>query len=86
MEIHRSARKHGIADLDIIHAYENANVQLDLDLDDHPPRFALVGPDTSGNFIELIAIQADDDRTIVIHAMRARPDFLGLLNNPEKLL
>ena len=85
MEIHASARKHRIADQDITHAFEHALVQLDLDPDDHPPRFALVGPDTSGNFIELIAIEADEDRTIVIHAMRARPSFLKLLDDPKEI-
>ena len=83
MEIHRSARKHRVADPDITHAYKHALVQLDLDPAEHPPRFAMVGPDTSGNFIELICIEADDSRTIVIHAMRARPAFLALLHDTE---
>ena len=72
-----------MADPDITHAYEHALVQLDLDPDDHPPRFAMVGPDTSGNFIELICIEADDNRIIVIHAMKARPAFLALLHDKE---
>ena len=83
MEIHRSARKHGVADPDIIHAFEHSLVQLDLNPDEHPPRFALVGPDPAGNFIELICIQVDDNRTIVIHAMKARPTFLALLHDTE---
>jgi hypothetical protein len=83
VEIHRSARKHGVSDTDITHAYENAAVQLDYDPDEHPPRFALVGPDTAGNYIELVALVADDDRIIVIHAMKARPHFLALLREQE---
>ncbi len=51
--------------------------------DEHPPRFALVGPDTAGNFIELISIEVDHDRTIVIHAMKARPTFLALLHDTD---
>jgi hypothetical protein len=47
VEIHRSAGKHGVSDTDITHAYENAAIQLDYDPDEHPPRFALVGPDTA---------------------------------------
>ena len=70
-------------DLDITHAYQHALVRLDYDADEHPPRFALVGPDTAGNFIELVAFLADDDRIIVIHAMKARPHFLALLQDPE---
>lgn len=72
-----------MADPDITHAYKHALVQLDLDPAGHPPRFAMVGPDTSGNFIELICIEADDSRTIVIHAMRARRAFLALLHDTE---
>jgi hypothetical protein len=83
VEIHRSARRHGLSDIDISHAYTHALVQLDFDPDDHPPRFALVGPDTAGNLIELIAFHADDDRIIVIHAMRARPQYLALLQDLE---
>ena len=82
MEIHASARKHRVTDSDITHAYEHALVQLDYDPDDHPPRYALVGPDTAGNMIELVVIVADDDRHIVIHAMPARPNFLALLTDP----
>ncbi len=82
VEIHTSARKHRLTDDDITHAYEHALVQLDYDPDEHPPRFALVGPDTAGNLTELIVIVADDDRHIIIHAMPARPNFLALLNEP----
>lgn len=83
VEIHRSARKHGLSDRDITHAYDHALVQLDYDPDEHPPRFALVGPDTAGNLIELVAFLADDQRIIVIHAMKARPHFLALLQDQE---
>jgi hypothetical protein len=37
METHRSARKHGISDDAISHAFDNALVQLDFDADEHPP-------------------------------------------------
>ena len=65
------------------HAYEHALLQLDYDPDEHPPRFALVGPDTAGNLIELVAFLADDQRIIVIHALKARPHFLALLQDQE---
>ena len=82
MEIHRSARKHRVNDQAITHAFEHALVRLDYDLDEHPPRYALVGPDVAANMIELVVLIADDDRHIVIHAMNARPNFLALLNDP----
>jgi hypothetical protein len=82
MEIHRSARKHGISDEAIRHAFDNALVQLDFDADEHPPSYALVGPNSAATMIELVVIIGDDNRHIVIHAMNARPHFLALLDRP----
>ena len=79
MEIHRSARKHRISDEAITHAYDHSLAEFDYDPDEHPPRYAVVGPDRAGNMIELIVIIAHGNRQIVIHAMHARPNFLGLL-------
>ncbi|MFP5333027.1 MAG: hypothetical protein ACLGHX_11810 [Acidimicrobiia bacterium] len=38
MEIHRSARKHGILDAAILHALDNALTIIDLDPDADPPK------------------------------------------------
>ena len=79
MEIHRSARKHRISDEAITHAYDHSLAEFDYAPDEHPARYAIVGPDGAGNMIELVVIIADDNRLIVIHAMHARPNFLALL-------
>ena len=81
MDIHKSARKHGVSDESIAHAFDNALAQLDYDPDERPPRYALVGPDLAGNMVELIVIVTDFNRELVIHAMNARPNFLALLTD-----
>lgn len=69
VEIHRSARRHGIGDEDIAHAYQYAIAWLELD--DDPPRYLLAGPDRAGNLVELVAL-ATGDVSMVIHAMPLR--------------
>lgn len=43
VDIHKSARKHGVSDESISHAFDNALAQFDYGTDEHPPRYALVG-------------------------------------------
>jgi hypothetical protein len=45
--IHDSARKHGVADHDIVHVIDNALAIEDAGED--PDRWLLIGPDTAGN-------------------------------------
>lgn len=66
-----SARKHGIQDNDMIHAF-NHPILVD-DLDDGLMMF--VGADTAGNLLEVGVIDSSDG-PIVIHAMPARPKYL----------
>lgn len=68
-EIHTSARRHGVADEDMKHAYDNAMRWVQLG--DDPVRYLLAGPDRAGNLVELVALQGDVD-VVVIHAMRLR--------------
>ena len=70
VEIHRSARRHRIADEDITHADEHAVTWVELG--DDPPRYLLAGPDRSGNLLELVLIEAGGTE-MVIHAMALRP-------------
>jgi hypothetical protein len=83
VEIHRSARKHGITDEAINHAVSNAIVIVDLDPDDDPPRVLAIGPDTAGNLLEVIWIVLEDQRDVVIHAMGLRSTFRGLIQDWE---
>jgi hypothetical protein len=70
VEIHKSARRHRVADADISHAYDH--IVAWLRLDDDPPRYLLAGPDRAGNLLELV-ILAVEDEVLVIHAMALRP-------------
>lgn len=85
MEIHRSARKHGISEAAIRHALNNAISVFDLEPDTDPPKGLAIGPDADGNLLEIIWLELDEV-TLVIHAMPLRPQFHELLpQSPEDL-
>ena len=69
MDIHRSARRHHVADEDIAHAYQHAVTWVELG--DDPPRYLVAGPDRSGNLLELVVIEVRET-AMVIHAMTLR--------------
>lgn len=69
MEIHRSARRHDVADEDIEHAIAHSVTWAELG--DDPPRYLLAGPDRSGNLLELVVLHVGGDE-LVIHAMPLR--------------
>ena len=75
MEIHPSARKHGIADEDIEHAVENA---MSTDERDDDTRLYL-GPARDADLLEVVTIVREDRSELAIHAMRMRPKYLTLL-------
>lgn len=78
MEIHPSARKHGIADEDIEHAMRHA-----LAIDDQADDTRLyLGPARNADLLEIATIVRDDGSEVVIHAMKMRPKYRRLL--PER--
>jgi hypothetical protein len=80
VDVHRSARKHGVADGDIIHAAQRFLVAYPLDDDGEGPRRELrLGPDCAGNLLEIVVLLLDDGRELVIHALRMRPKYRDLL-------
>ena len=83
MEIHRSARRHGVSDADILHAVDHPVVVVDVDPDADPPKVLVIGPDISGNLLELFVLELADDRLLTIHAMPLRRSFHGLLPKPK---
>ena len=65
-----SARKHGIADEDILHAFRNAIFEVtDDDI------MMLIGPNRNGNLIEIALIRVENG-FLIIHAIQARKKYL----------
>jgi hypothetical protein len=75
VEIHPSARKHGIADEDIEHAMRHALAIAD-QADD--TRLYLRSA-RSADLLEVVTIVRDDGSEVVIHAMKMRPKYRRLL-------
>ncbi len=65
-----SARKHGISDEDILHAYRNPIRVFEIE-----DLTMLIGPATDGNLLE-IGIAVAEGFEFIVHAMPARPKFL----------
>ncbi len=77
MEVHAAARKHGVADHDILHAIDHALALEDAGED--PDRWLLIGPDTAGNLLEVVIMITAEGTQIVIHAMPMRDRYRRLL-------
>ena len=77
MEIHDSARKHGVVEADITHAVDNALAIEDAGED--PDRWLVIGPDRAGNLLEVVVLTTVEDTQLAIHAMPMRAKFGRLL-------
>lgn len=77
MEIHSSARRHGITDEDILHAIEHSMVVDDLGED--PDRWLVIGPDHAANLLEIVVLITSEGDELIIHAMPLRPRYRKLL-------
>ena len=75
MEIHPSARRHGIADEDIEHATAHAMATEDQDDDTR----LYLGPSRSAELLEVVTIVRDDGSEFAIHAMKMRAKYQRLL-------
>ena len=64
MDVHRSARKHGIDDNDIRHAAQQYLIAYTMD-DDQPARELRLGFDTRGRFLEIVVLLLDDGTELV---------------------
>lgn len=73
MEIHLSARKHGIADEDVKHAAEHA---MTIENQDEDTRLYL-GP---SRMLEVVTIVRYDGSELAIHAMPMRAKYQRLLS------
>lgn len=82
MDIAGSARKHGIADADVLHAWRNVYAAAEQEYDGEI-RIIAVGLARNGAFLELVLVPADEP-TRIIHADNARQTFLSRLQ-PEAM-
>ena len=74
--IGRSARKHGVSDEDILHAYRNPIVPVRREGD----RKYILGTDLIGRPLEIVAVRSyRSDGRMVIHARRATKSFIRMM-------
>ena len=79
MEIHPSARRHGVDDDGTLHAVANS-VAVD-DLGEDPDRWLVIGPDYASNLLEIVVLIASKTDEIIIHAKSMRPKYRKLLES-----
>lgn len=77
MRILSSARKHGVTDADIRHAWAQAYRFYEVEYD-HERRLLVIGPAADGSLLELIVVPIERPQRI-IHADRLRPKFYDAL-------
>jgi hypothetical protein len=78
VKVHDSARKHGVAEDEILHAIDHALAFEDAGED--PDRWLLIGPDTAGNVLEVVVMITAEGEPLVIHAMAMRDKYRRLLD------
>ena len=78
MEIHRTARKLGIAEADLRHAVYAGDLEGDA-----PLRVLYLGPDRAGNLLEVVVIERNDGSELAIHAMKMRRRYRQLMREAK---
>ncbi|MCK0118576.1 toxin [Isoptericola sp. S6320L] len=83
MKVHESARKHykrdRLTDDVVLYAGVHALLREPLDDEDDPRRWLLLGVDPAGRVLELVILAFDSGAELVIHAMKARQQYLDWL-------
>jgi len=77
VKIHSTARKHGVADEDIVHAIDHA--QAIEDIGEDPDRWLVLGPDRAANMLEVVVLTTVENDQLAIHAMPMRSIYQQLL-------
>lgn len=84
MRLHESARKHFRSDhltvAGVLYAAQHVTYRAPLDDEDDPRRWLLLGFDDTGRLLELVVLIFDSGEELLIHAMKARPQYLYLLS------
>ena len=78
MRVHRSALRHGVTAEDGTHAAGHPVFVADLD-EESPQRELRPGFDTAGRLLELVVLRFDSGTELLIHAMKARPQYIDLI-------
>lgn len=65
-------------DDDLLQAATHCLIAYTID-DDRPTRELRLGFDTTGRLLETVVLLLDDGAELVIHAMKARPQYFDLL-------
>ncbi|HWJ67144.1 MAG TPA: hypothetical protein VNT31_10730 [Nocardioides sp.] len=79
MKVHASALKHGVEPADAIRAASHPLFVSELD-DDNPGRQLRLGFDGAGRLLELVILRFDSGNELIIHAMKARRQYVDLLD------
>ena len=79
LEIHETALKHRISELDIHHVCANSSDIFELDQESDEIKILIIGPDTAGNLLEVIGLEINDQSLLIIHAMKIRKSMVKLL-------
>lgn len=79
-DLHPSARKHyrrdRLGDADVLYAADHVLNSRPLDDEDDPRRWLMIAADPAGRLLELVALVFDDGYQLIIHAMKARSNYL----------
>jgi hypothetical protein len=78
VDIHHSARRHGVDDDDMLHAVERSMVVEDIGED--PDRWLVIGPDRAANLLEVVVLITAEGDELIIHAMPLRAVYRKLLD------
>ncbi|MFM8506045.1 MAG: hypothetical protein ACKOBB_13580 [Acidimicrobiaceae bacterium] len=78
-EIHETALKHGVSTLDIHHACAQEFAAFEIDQGSFETKILIVGPDSAGNFLEVIGLEIDNKPLLIIHAMKLRKSMIRLI-------
>lgn len=76
--IHPNALKHGIELEQIAWAFQMAAVEVRVrkrDVNNEPPRWAMIGLDSIGRALELVVVALTGDVAMIIHANYLTPGF-----------
>jgi uncharacterized DUF497 family protein len=79
LEIHETALKHGVSNLDIHHVCANSSDIFELDQESDEIKILIIGPDSAGNLLEVIGLEINDQSLLIINAMKIRKSMVKLL-------